>query len=555
MTPATDTDERLQRRQRWLLLVMIVLISLVSNAWRELVQPDEGRYAEIPREMLVSGDWVVPQLNGLPYVEKPPLQYWVTAAAYAVFGVEDWVSRLWNLLLGVAGVVVVYATGRRLWGARAGEFAALILLSTPLYMLVGQLNLLDMGLTFFLTAALCAFLLAQHAGAAPADNRRYMLLCWISVGLGFLQKGLVAFAVPFLALVAYSLLQRDWGLWKRLHLGKGALIVGALSLPWLVALGLRDGAYAWFFLVHEHFTRFITTEHHREEPWWFFVAVFIVGAVPWTGMMLRSIAAQLRRRSSRGDFDASTALVVWALVVVAFFSLSGSKLVPYIMPCVPPLAVLAGRALDERAGRGAAGLVLGCSALVAGLLLGATSLASIFMREGPTKAAYLSVGNWASAGGGLAALGVGAAIAYWWRGRLRAALASLGLGLYLGWMTFLCGGNIMATTRGAPGAATVIAPRLSPGESFYCIGAYLQSLTFELQRICTLVEYTGELQLQFDRDGRHQPLDFDTFADRWRAEGAGVALMHKNFLPHLAAARLDSQIVAEYPDYVIVEHP
>jgi len=550
----TEMNSRMQRRQRWMILVLLVVVGLASNAWRELVQPDEGRYAEIPREMLASGDYVVPRLNDLPYVEKPPLQYWVTAAAYEVFGVRGWVSRLWNLLLGIAGVVVVYLTGRRLWSARAGEFAALILMSTPLYMLVGQLNLLDMGLTFFLTAALCAFLLAQQEGALPGDSRRYMLLCWASVGLGFLQKGLVAFAVPFLALVVYSLLQRDAGIWKRLHLGGGVLIVGALSLPWLVALGLRDGAYAWFFLVHEHFTRFMTTEHHRDEAWWFFIAVLVVGALPWSFLLLRSAAARLWRRSKAG-FDPQRALALWAVVVVVFFSLSGSKLVPYIMPCVPPLALLAGRALDERAGRGDAGLVLGCSAAVAGLLLGATALATLLMREGPTKAAYLSVGNWAFGGGAFAAVGVGVAVACWWRGRLRAAIVALGLCLYLGWMTFLCGANIMATTRGAPGAAAVITPRLSPGESFYCVGAYLQSLSFELGRTCTLVEYTGELQLQFDRDGRHQPLDFVTFAARWRAEGAGVALMHRSFLPHLAATQLESRIVAEYPDYVIVEHP
>jgi 4-amino-4-deoxy-L-arabinose transferase-like glycosyltransferase len=554
MSLTTDTLDRGHRRQRWAVLLAVVLLGLASNAWREMVQPDEGRYAEIPREMLASGDWAVPHLNGLPYVEKPPLQYWATAAAYAVFGVEVWVSRLWNLLLGIAGVVVVYATGRRLWGARAGEFAALILLSTPLYMLVGQLNLLDMGLTFFLSAALCACLLAQRDGAAPGESRRFMLLCWVSVGLGFLQKGLVAFAVPFLALVVYSLLQRDWRLWKRLHLGKGAVIVGLLSLPWLVVLGLRDGAYAWFFLVHEHFTRFITTEHHRDEAWWFFLAVLVAGALPWTGIMLRSVFARLRHRTGAG-FDPNFALAIWAIVVLVFFSLSGSKLVPYIMPCVPPLALIAGRALDERAGRGDAGIVLGCSALVAALLLGATGLASLLMRDGPTRAAYLSVGQWAFGGGAVTALGVGVAAACWWRGRLRAAMAALGLGTYLGWMTFLGGANIMATTRGVPGAAAVITPRLSAGESFYCVGAYLHSLTFELGRTCTLVEYTGELQLQFDREGRHQPLDFNAFAERWHAEGAGVALLRRTFLPRLAAAGLEARILAEYPDYVIVEHP
>jgi hypothetical protein len=177
------------------------------------------------------------------------------------------------------------------------------------------------------------------------------------------------------------------------------------------------------------------------------------------------------------------------------------------------------------------------------------------MRDGPNKTAYLSVGHWAVAAGGIAASAV--VLAGWslWRGRLRLAMVCLGLGLHLTWVTFLGGANIMATTRGVPGAVALINPRLSPGESFYCVGAYLQSLTFELGRTCTLVEYSGELQLQFERDPTHLPLSFAQFSERWRREGEGVALLHKGFLPQLQAAGLNSRIVGRYPDYVIVEHP
>ncbi len=551
---ALSAGDRTPTWQRLGILVLLVVLALASNAYRELVQPDEGRYAEIPREMQVSGDWVVPQLNGLPYVEKPPLQYWATAAAYTVLGTEDWVSRLWNLALGLAGVVLVYRTGRSLWGERAGEFAALILVSSPLYMLVGQLNLLDMGLTFFLTAALACFVRAQRDAASVAGRRHGMWLCWVSVGLAFLQKGLVGFAIPFLVLLIYSLLQRDTGIWKRLHLGAGVLIVGALSLPWVVALGLRNIAYAQFFLIHEHFTRFLTTEHHRNQPWWFLGAVLLVACLPWTPLMLRSAWAALRANHPVAR-EAGTALALWAVVVVGFFSLSGSKLIPYIMPCVPPLALLAGRALDQQARRVDLAMVFGGVLCLAALLLGAQSIAALVMQEGPSKAAYLSMGHWARAGGAVAA--VGAALGFWaWRrDQLRVALACIGLGLHLAWMTFLCGANVMATTRGVPGAAAIMAPKLAPGESFYCVGAYLHSLTFELGRTCQLVEFSGELQLQFDPAGTGRPQTFEEFAQRWRAEGAGVALLHKRFLPHLAAAGLASRIVAEYPDYVIVEHP
>jgi hypothetical protein len=113
----------------------------------------------------------------------------------------------------------------------------------------------------------------------------------------------------------------------------------------------------------------------------------------------------------------------------------------------------------------------------------------------------------------------------------------------------------MATLRGAPGASEKMAPRIAAGAPFYCVGAYLQSLNFELGQACRLVEYTGELQLQFDRDGSHQPLSFEAFLQEWQAGGKAVALLHRKYLPRFAASGVGSRILAEYPEFVIVEHP
>ena len=546
--PGTDA------RWRYVVLALVVALTLFSNAWRDLVQPDEGRYAEIPREMLVDGDWVVPHLNGLPYIEKPPLQYWATAIAYRVFGIDDWVSRLWNLLLGIGGLVLVQATGRKLWGSRAGDAAALVLLATPLYMMVGQLNLLDMGLTFFLTAALCAFLLAQRDEATEGENRSWMLWCWVAVSLGFLQKGLVAGAVPVLSLLAYSAVQRDVAIWRRLHLGKGILVFAVLCLPWLLALGLRDGRYAWFFLVHEHFTRFLTTEHRREEPWWFFIAVLVVGTLPWTLLMLRaawqSFAMRLKHR-----FDPPTALAIWAIVVVVFFSLSGSKLAPYIMPALPPLALLAGRELDRGLSTGARSLLLGMACAIAVLLLGSHTLVTHIAPDSLKRAFYLAVSWWAMAGGLCALLGVVLAFLFWRRNASRAAVFALTVGLYLCWMVLLGGSNLMATLRGAPGAQAQLAPRIAAGAPFYCVGNYLHSLTFEVGKTCRVVAYTGELQFQFEKDGSQQPLSLEAFAREWSDGGRGVALVGRRYMAPLEALGAQAHVLAEYPEFVIVEHP
>ena len=549
-------------RNRWLLLLAwLLLTALVCSSLRDLVQPDEGRYAEIPRQMLESGDWTVPQLNGLPYVEKPPLQYWATAAAYAVFGVHDWVSRLWNLLLGVAGVVAVGAAGQRLFGARAGWYAALILMSAPLYLLVGQVNLLDMGLTFFLTAALLCFVLAQHDQSSAAQRWRWMMLCWTALGWGFLQKGLTALAVPGLALVTYTLLRRDAALWARLHLGAGLAVLAVWVLPWNVLLALRDGRYAEFFLIHEHFTRFLTNEHQRVQPFWYFAVVLVGACLPWTGLMLQSAWTALRHRKRVGTpgslhFDVPLALAVWAATVVVFFSLSGSKLVPYIMPCVPPLALLAGRALALREERqAAAGLraVWVLSLLLGLALLAAPPVALTLVKNAAMLPVYRAMGPFVTAAG-FVVLCAALLMAVMLRARAapgRAVLV-LSLAVHMACLVLVTGGNALAAARGAPGAAAQLAGRLQPATPFYCVGTYLHVLSFELQRSCTLVEYTGELQVQF---ATGVPLGFAEFAQRWRAQAGAVAIVDREWLPRLYAAHLPVQVLVAYPDHSLVVHP
>jgi len=550
-------------RNRWLLLLAwLLLTALVCSSLRELVQPDEGRYAEIPRQMLESGDWTVPQLNGLPYVEKPPLQYWATAAAYAVFGVHDWVSRLWNLLLGVAGVVAVGAAGHRLFGARAGWYAALILMSAPLYLLVGQVNLLDMGLTFFLTAALLCFVLAQHEQTTAKQRWRWMMLCWTALGLGFLQKGLTALAVPGLALVTYTLLRRDAALWARLHLGAGLAVLAVWVLPWNVLLALRDGRYAEFFLIHEHFTRFLTNEHQRVQPFWYFGAVLVGACLPWTALMLQSAWVALRSRTRIGapgspHFDVPLALAVWAATVVVFFSLSGSKLVPYIMPCVPPLALLAGRALalreESRALTTGLRPVWALTLLLALILLAAPPVALALVNNPSMLPVYRAMGPFVTAAG-LIVLCAALSVALILRARAAAgrALLVVSLAVHMACLVLVTGGNALAAARGVPGAAAQLAGRLQPATPFYCVGTYLHVLSFELQRSCTLVEYAGELQVQFSAG---VPLTFDEFVQRWPAQPGAVAIVASEWLPRLQSARLPLQILAAYPDHSLVVHP
>ena len=162
-------------RSGWLPWVALALAWFAAVPWHPLLDPDEGRYAEIPREMLAQGDFVTPRLDGLQYFEKPPLQYWATAAAYAVFGFREWTARLWTVGLGFLCLPLTFAFTRRLSGEEAGAMAALALAASPYFALLAHLNLLDPGFSFWLSLSVFAFALAQSAPERSAIERRWML--------------------------------------------------------------------------------------------------------------------------------------------------------------------------------------------------------------------------------------------------------------------------------------------------------------------------------------------------------------------------------------------
>ena len=207
---------------------------------------------------------------------------------------------------------------------------------------------LDALLTFWLTLSLGAFLLAQHARASPILQRRWMLLAWAATAGGVLTKGLVALLIPFCALVVYSLVTRDRAPWRRLHLGSGLVVLLVLAAPWFVLVSLRNPEFARFFFIHEHFERFLTTEHRRIGAWWYFVPMAVAGLLPWTGIFLWRLRHGWRDATvERNGFAWQRFCLVYAGFVLVFFSLSGSKLPSYILPMFPALALVLGWQLQQ----------------------------------------------------------------------------------------------------------------------------------------------------------------------------------------------------------------
>jgi 4-amino-4-deoxy-L-arabinose transferase-like glycosyltransferase len=302
-----------------------------------LIDPDEGRYIEIPREMLERGDFITPMLNQVKYFEKPPLHYWLNALSLSVFGENEFAARFAGTLCGLLTVLLVYYLGRQLMGRRSGLYAAILLGTAGGFLVQSRINFTDMTLTFFLSAAFAFFSLAERDG--EPRKARYYCLFYLFMALAVLAKGLIGIVLPGAVIFIYLLCTRRWGMLREMRLVSGGALFLLVSAPWFVLVSLKNPEFPQFFFIHEHFQRFLTKVHHRYQPLWFFLPVLLGTMLPWSPFIPAALKRGWRERSSRTQ---TLFLLLWAIVIFAFFSKSSSKLVPYILPVFPPLALLIG---------------------------------------------------------------------------------------------------------------------------------------------------------------------------------------------------------------------
>ena len=320
-------------------VVTIIWFALGLN--RPLANPDEGRYAEIPREMTLLGDWVTPHLNGVAYLEKPPLQYWATAALYKVIGESEWTARLCTLLSGWLNVVLMFVVGRRLWGTRTGILAAIFLASSVLHFAMGQILTLDMTFTFLMTAMLCAFCMTQVTRESIGSERNlWTMVTWLLLGLAVLTKGLAAMVIAGAVLTIYVVWQRDWAVLRILGSVPGIAMFAVVTVPWFILVARANPDFLHFFFIEQHFQRYLTDAAQRVEAWWYFIFILAVGTLPWLPQMAGAFVGGWRANTRPGQFDARRLLWIWCVFVLVFFSISNSKLAPYVLPVLPPLALL-----------------------------------------------------------------------------------------------------------------------------------------------------------------------------------------------------------------------
>jgi 4-amino-4-deoxy-L-arabinose transferase-like glycosyltransferase len=486
-----------------------------------LFDPDEGRNAEVAREMAASNDYVLPHFDGLPYLDKPIVYFAAAAASIEVLGPTETAARLPAYLFTLATLIVVVWFVRRRWGTDAGWLAGLALATTPLVLAYARTTIMDSALAFCTTLAILAFW----------DERP--VLAWAAIGLGAITKGPVAILIPLATLVPYSLLtgQKVRRLFPLAGLGVFALV----ALPWFLAVSHRVPEFPHYVFVRETFERVTTKRFHRTAPFWYYLPIMPIAAFPWIVPALGRVKnwrwAWLARRVNPQAREA-VFLACWVLGPLLFFTLNQSKLPQYVLPLMPPFALAAARVLTRQASELGSGIAVGRRTYAAiAALLGIALVSLTIWLPVPIS---LTPGERAAIPQAALALGLALLISaalVWYAGRAerpRPALTVMGYALAVMAMPIVSG-RLLAAVGEDRSSATLarviqnVRPTVKGVEDVEVVGvsAFPTSLPFYLRRQVLLATATAreltsnfivDYQEQFRRDST-SPLEP---ADYWR---------------------------------------
>jgi 4-amino-4-deoxy-L-arabinose transferase-like glycosyltransferase len=337
------------------LLALAALLLVCTLAWRPLALPDEGRYISVAAQMWASGDWIVPRLDGLPFLHKPPLFYWIAAALYGLSGTTAWMARGASWLGAVLGALSIawlaHRAGRERGDGELAGWSVVALIAQPLWYMGAQYANLDMLVAGCIALAICA--LAIHELDPRHPSARW--IGFVALALGVLAKGLIGVVLPLAVLGVWMAWERRFSAWRHLAWLPGWSLLLVIVTPWFFAVEARHPGFLHYFFVVQHFQRYTATGFNNAQPGWFFPALLALLALPWSVGCAASLVEMSRQRRAllAPSPDAAVSLArlgaVWLVLVTLFFSLPASKLAGYILPAVPALALVAAGTLDRLA--------------------------------------------------------------------------------------------------------------------------------------------------------------------------------------------------------------
>jgi 4-amino-4-deoxy-L-arabinose transferase-like glycosyltransferase len=508
-----------------------------------LWEPDEARYAEIAREMLQNGNLLVPHLNYVAYVEKPPLLYWLTTLSFWTFGVSEFAARLPVALSAITGILATYFFALRAFGRRHAILAAAILATTPLYALMAQVLTTDMTLTALVTIATFSLYLHWHEGG------RWCWIAYVAMGLAVMTKGPVGAALPILSMLIWLAWNRELrGAIARFRAVPGLLLTTLIAAPWFVAMTIREPGFADFYFIGEHLRRVFDSDYSHSEAFYFYFPVLAIGMLPWT-----LLVPFLTWREATGNPARSFCLVAAGVTVVAF-SCATAKLIPYVLPAIPPLAVLIADGLvscgwpaaDSRAARrppdsriliesGPMLALLGVGVIVAAIA--APQFRTPYVMA--ARQAMFAIGAILLAGGAVTT----------WMFIARRTAAGLGAIVVTLALALIAGGWARLETepmRSYAALSRTISEK-APDADIICYHRYVQSLAFYNRKRVVLLGGRTELDFgsQLDPDARQWFINNDDqMFRRWERPGPTVVVLDAGDLARMKERFGDFDLIA-----------
>ncbi|MFV9925132.1 MAG: ArnT family glycosyltransferase [Francisella endosymbiont of Hyalomma scupense] len=324
-----------------ILLSIYIVYFFIFLGWRHLSIPDEGRYPEIAREMLSSGNWVTPTINGVPFLDKPPLYYWLEATSMHFFGINPWAIRLPQALFGILGCILIYTFGRYFYSRFAGILASLILAANVLYFFESHYANMDLIVANLLWIAFFLCLASLKQTNANKAKRLLMYTAYFVSALAFLTKGLMAIVFPCMTIFIWMLITNNWYRLKELYIPTGAVLFVTIITPWLVLVQQQNPNFLYFFFYFQQFYRFVGHGFNNAIGPWFYFVIILTVFLPFSVLLLNRLLKGTKIIWQNRKQDSTTFLITsWCLLILVFFSIPSSKIISYILPIFAPLSLL-----------------------------------------------------------------------------------------------------------------------------------------------------------------------------------------------------------------------
>jgi 4-amino-4-deoxy-L-arabinose transferase-like glycosyltransferase len=526
-----------------------------------LFTPDEGRYTEVAREMLANHDFITPRVNGVPFLDKPALYYWLQAAALAMFGIKEWAIRFFPACFGIAGCLMTYATGRFLFNRRTGLLAAAMLATSPLYFASAHYANLDLEVAVLINAALFAFICAVKNPAQP--NTRLLYAAYAFAGLAFLTKGMIGLVFPALIIGAWIAILPQWSLITRMRLFTGLSLSAAIILPWYLLAQAANPDFLHYFFVEQQVTRFLSQhQFNNPTPFWFYLPIVLIGLLPWACFLPQALAKHVRAIIHHKHAQAAPLfLLLSAAIIFVFFSIPHSKTVSYILPVFPALTLLIANYLDgifDSATRHALPTIL--FTLISGLF-GALLLLNYHFQWLALSSAmtpFLTI--------------LGALLIF--GGVISLCLSHLRLPILF---TYMCSWSALflltlmlsaghLNDRTTKPLLPILEAQLQPNDVIVNYYTFYQDLPLYLNHTITLVadwqsptiankdNWVRELWVHMKNRKEDNLMTNDTFAARWRGPQRLFVFLDAKYLNQLEATVGDVHLINQYHNIVLVSN-